>query len=111
MIETKKDKRFEMKMSKDLFQILTEKAKQTNLTKSELLRQSISSVTIKESSKDYPKILGNFNRIGNNINQIAHQLNSANLSNNLGEFDFNNLLNKLVIIEANLNTILSENKE
>lgn len=58
-------------------EVLEKKAKKTNLSKSELLRQAIYFTEIKESDKEYQnKKLFLLNNIANNINQIAKYCNT-----------------------------------
>lgn len=86
--------------------LLTLKASSTNRNNSEFLRCSIvdSNVSV-DSSRDRTKLISSLNRIGNNINQIAHVLNSSNMKNILNDVDYDNLLNELVIIESHLSRL------
>lgn len=102
-----KEKSISFRLSDELFMELEFKAKSCNLKPSEYLRQSISNIHIKENnSKDVQLVLGSINRIGNNINQIAKVLNIANNSNKLSDINYDNIIDKLVIIEEQMNTIL-----
>ena len=83
------------------------KSKASNMTASNYIRTSINNSKIKvDDSKDIGKLIGAINKVGNNINQIAYTLNKANNSNRLNDIDYNNILDKLIIIEYQLKEIL-----
>ena len=102
-----KDKQINLRLSQELYNMLKLKSKASNMTASNYIRTSINSSQIKiDNSKDIGKLIGAINKVGNNINQIAYTLNKANSSNKLNDIDYNNLLDKLTIIEYQLKDII-----
>lgn len=96
-----------LRISEELDNMLTLKAAAANKNRSDYLRDSISKSNVSiDTSKDIRLMLGSVNKIGNNINQIAHNLNIANNSNKLDDVNYNNILDKLTIIEYQLKEIL-----
>lgn len=96
-----------LRISEELDNMLTLKSAAANKNRSDYLRDSISKSNISiDTSKDIRLMLGSVNKIGNNINQIAHNLNIANNSNKLDDVNYNNILDKLTIIEYQLKEIL-----
>lgn len=104
-----KDKRVNIRLSKELFNMLTFKAIAAKKTTSEYIRESITTSDIKvDNSKDINRLISSLNLIGNNINQIAHNLNIANKSDKLDDINYNNLLDRLIIIEYKLKNISND---
>lgn len=102
-----KDRRFEVRLTNELYNTLELKSKAINMNKSEYIIKAIIDSDIKaDNSKDICMLLGSVNKIGNNINQIARNLNIANNSNKLDDINYNNILDKLTIIEYQLKDIL-----
>ena len=96
-----------LRISEELDNMLTFKAVASNKNRSDYLRDSILNTNILiDTSKDISKILGSINKVGNNINQIAHNLNIANKNNKLDDINYNNILDKLTIIEYQLKEAL-----
>ncbi|MEA2018243.1 MAG: plasmid mobilization relaxosome protein MobC, partial [Campylobacterota bacterium] len=95
-----KNKEFKFRLSEELYNMLQLKASASNMNASDYLRSAINTSDIKiDDRKDIGKLICSINRIGNNINQIAHNLNKANNSNKLDDINYNNILDKLTIIE------------
>lgn len=102
-----KDKQINLRLSQELYNMLQLKSRASNMTASNYIRTAINSSQIKiDNSKDIGKLIGSINKVGNNINQIAHTLNKANNSNKLKDIEYNNILNKLTIIEYQLKDII-----
>lgn len=102
-----KDKQINIRLNQDILNILELKSKAINMNKSEYIIKAIIDSDIKaDNSKDICMLLGSVNKIGNNINQIARNLNIANNSNKLDDINYNNILDKLTIIEYQLKDIL-----
>ena len=57
---------------------------------------------------DLVKVIQSQNKIGNNLNQIARVLNTAKIENVLNIVDYKNLIDKLEIIENQLENIYKE---
>jgi len=96
-----------LRISDELNNMLTLKSAAANKNRSDYLRDSISKSSIAiDTTKDRKMMLGSVNKIGNNINQIAHNLNIANNSNKLDDVNYNNILDKLTIIEYKLKELL-----
>ena len=100
-----------MRLSEEVIKTLTLKSRAINMNKTEYVTKAILDSYIKEdNSKDIARLIGSINKIGNNINQIAYNLNIAKNNNKLGEQNFEDLLNKLIIIEYKLKEVL-KNKQ
>ncbi len=96
-----------LRISEELDNMLTLKAISVNKNRSDYLRDSISKSNIAiDTSKDIKRLIGSINKVGNNINQIAHNLNIANKSNKLNDVDYNNIKDELTIIEHQLIEVL-----
>jgi hypothetical protein len=106
-----KDKQINLRLTNELFNQLTFKANTCGKSTSEFLRESIHNSEIKvDNSKNINEMIFQVNRIGNNLNQIAKNLNISNNENSLNDYDYENLLNELNIIEFLLIDILKEVK-
>lgn len=102
-----KDKTITIRLSDELYNMLQIKASASNMNTSDYIRTSINDSDIKvDNRKDIGKLIGSINKVGNNINQIAHNLNIANNSNKLDDINYNNILDKLTIIEYQLKEVL-----
>lgn len=102
-----KDKTITIRLSAELYNMLQIKASASNMNTSDYIRTSINESVIKvDNRKDIGKLIGSINKVGNNINQIAHNLNIANNSNKLDDINYNNILDKLTIIEYQLKEVL-----
>ena len=106
-----KNKILTVRLSDELYNELTFKAKSLGISNSDYLRQSIKNKEIKHSNKkDISLLLGAVNKIGNNLNQIAYNLNIANKKNELNDYEYDNLLATLLLINENLKAIINEYK-
>ena len=104
-----KDKQLNLRLSNELYLILQAKAQDSDYTVSEYIRRAISSSTVTQKDKNFGQLLGSINRIDNNINQISYSLNLAKSREDLSQFDFNELIEKLVSIEQYLIEVLNDN--
>lgn len=97
-----------VRLSDELHAELIIKSKSLNMSISEFIRSTIinSEVSYKTNAKDYGYLIGAINKIGNNINQIAHNLNIARNEKTLSNTDFDDLINQLIIINANVKSLL-----
>ncbi len=103
-----KDYAIKVRLSEELFTEILIKAKSLNMTNSEFIRSTIinAEVSYKTNAKDYGYLIGSINKIGNNINQIAHNLNIARNEKTFGDTDFDDILNQLIIINSNIKSLL-----
>lgn len=107
----KKEELFKFRISKNLKDLLELKSQYANMSASEFLRQFISSsnITIKPTKKrDLKELIWNINKIGVNINQLSHGLNYSIQLEKLDSYNYKNLINKLIIIESQLDSILEK---
>jgi len=100
------DKQLNMRLSNELFNMLVLKANAVNKSNSNYIRELISNNEVKEdNSKDIAKLIGTINRVGNNVNQIAHNLNIAKQNNKLDDVKYEDILNQLILIENSLSDL------
>lgn len=107
----KKEELFKFRISKDLKDLLELKSQYVNMSASEFLRQFISSSNINvkiNNKKDLKELIWNINKIGVNINQLSHGLNYSIQLEKLDSYNYQNLINKLIIIENQLDSILEK---
>lgn len=101
-----KKKTISLRLTNELYNLLQFKAA-SKISASDYIRQSITQSDIKvNNSKDIFALIGSVNKVGNNINQIAHTLNIANKNNNLNDIDYNNIIDSLLLIEYQLKDII-----
>jgi len=104
-----KDKRLNIRLSNELYNMLQFKATAAKKSNSDFIRQSILKSEIRvDESKNQFFIISSINKLGNNINQIAYVLNCANKSNNLNAVDYSNILDELIIIEKQLKVLIND---
>jgi hypothetical protein len=106
-----KDKMCRFRLSPELDDLLKLKSEKANLNASEFLRKFIesSSVVVKANNKkDLNKLILKLNNICTNINQLSHSLNYSIQMEKLDNYNYSNLINKLVIIENQLDLILEK---
>ena len=111
-IVMKKDE-FKFRISKELKDLLNSKSQEANMNSSEFLRELIlsSQINIKATNKkDIKELIWNINKIGVNINQLAYALNYSIEIKKLDNYSYQNLANRLLIIENRLDSILKEAK-
>ena len=109
-IVMKKDE-FKFRISKELKDLLNSKSQEANMNSSEFLRELIlsSQINIKTTNKkDLKELIWNVNKIGVNINQLAYALNYSIEIKKLDNYSYQNLANRLLIIENRLDSILKE---
>ena len=100
-----------IRMSRELKAMLMMKAKASGKTISEYIRELIATNEVKPTkSKDYGKLLGAVNIIGNNINQIARNLNTANKQGTLADENYDELLHLLLLIWNNTKALLDDER-
>lgn len=104
-----KDKLVKFRLTEELYNTLLIKASSSNKTVSEYMRESILNTNIKfDNSDNILSLIFQLKQIGNNLNQIAHNLNTANLKNELSDIKYDDLLNTLLSIEYSINEISHE---
>jgi hypothetical protein len=103
-------KRVQIKMEDEIYNTMVFKAKALGITNSSLVRNLILEQTVvsADTHKDYTRAIGLMSNLTNNINQIAHNLNIANKSGYLKDYDYDNLINMLTIIENNSENFVKE---
>lgn len=95
-------------MTGELFVELVIKAKSLNMSNSEYLRSTICNTELnyKTNEKDFGYLIGALNKIGNNINQIARNLNVARNEQTLNQVDYDDLMNQLIIINSEIKSLV-----
>jgi len=104
----KKTKMLRIRLSDTEYYLLREKSEQANKTMSDFLREYIITGKVKSKCKDLPFLILHLSKIGNNINQIAKNLNIAKKEGYLAEQDYDLLLDELMQINNNLKAILND---
>lgn len=97
-----------VRLTDELYTELLIKSRSLNMTNSDYLRNSIMNTKINYQTNDidYGYLIGAVNKIGNNINQIAHNLNIARNQKELNNQDYDDLLNQLLIINSNMKSLI-----
>ena len=104
-----KEKQINLRLTLSEFEQLEEIALSKKITKSELILNLVFDKKVsKQVSRDLIKVIQSQNKIGNNLNQIARVLNTAKIENVLNIVDYKNLIDKLEIIENQLENIYKE---
>lgn len=104
-----KEKQINVRVNQIEFDELKMKSDELKITKSEFILKLIFGEKIKKNTaKDNLKFLQAVNKIGNNLNQAVRTLHTKNMKNELKDTDYENLVNKLIIIENQLNNIYDE---
>ena len=104
----KKTKMLRIRLTNDEYNLLKEKADKAGKTMSELVRDYITKGKVNSKCKDLPSLILHISKIGNNINQIAKNLNIAKKEGYLAEQDYDLLLDELMQINLNLKAILND---
>jgi len=104
----KKNKMLRIRLTDDEYNLLKEKADKAGKTMSEFVRDYITKGKVNSKCKDLPSLILHLNKIGNNINQIARNLNIAKKEGYLAEQDYDLLLDELMQINNNLKAILND---
>ena len=105
------DKMFKFRLSQQQKQLLDSKAKALNMNSTQFLIKYIesSNINVKPTNKkDLKELIWNINKIGTNINQLSHGLNYSIQLEKLDSYNYKNLINKLIIIESQLDSILEK---
>ena len=99
-----KDKRIEIRVTEDFFQEFDQTVKATGLKRPNFFEQIFyqGKIVVK---KDYNTLIAQVIRVGVNLNEIAFVLNVANLRNALNNYDYQDLLIELKLIQNQLNRI------
>ena len=106
-----KDNRVTIRLSDEQYKALLIKAEASNKKISEYIRDTIVNSEVKaDTKKDYIYLIGAVNKIGNNLNQIAYNLNYARNRNKIDDIDYDNLLASLLLTENAFKNILEECK-
>lgn len=95
-------------MTEELFAELVIKAQSLNMTNSEYLRSAICNAELnyRTNEKDFGYLIGAINKIGNNINQIARNLNIARNEQSLNQVDYEDMMNQLIIINSEIKSLI-----
>lgn len=105
------NKMFKFRLSQQQKQLLNSKAKALNMNSTQFLIKYIESSNINvktNNKKDLKELIWNINKIGTNINQLTHGLNYSIQMEKLDSYNYKNLINKLFIIENQLDSILDK---
>ena len=107
-----KDAVVAFRLAQDEFAPFEELLLRSSMNKSEFFRSIFLSndkqVTLKERRPvDYQRLLYVANKAGNNLNQIAKQLNVAHKTGSINELDYRHAINQLVSINECFKGILN----
>ena len=95
------------RFDEEIIKTLDLKSKAVNMNRTEYITKAIIDSDIQvDNSRDIGRVIGSINKIGNNINQIAKNLNVARNENKLNEVDYNNILDRLIAVEYQLHNIV-----
>jgi len=102
--------RVQIKMSDEVFNTMNFKAKALGISNSKFVRSLIMEQTIvsSDNNKDVTRVKGLLGNLTNNINQISHNLNVANLKGDLSQIDYDNMINMLTIILNNTESYVND---
>lgn len=92
----KKTRMLRIRLTDGEYNILKQKAKQANKTMSDFVREYITTGKVKSKCKQLSSLILHLSRIGNNINQIAKNLNIARKEGSLSKQDYDLLLDELM---------------
>lgn len=97
-----------IRLSDELFAELLIKAQSLNMTVSDYVRGTICNTELnyRTNEKDFGYLIGAINRVGNNINQIAHNLNIARNEQSLDQVDYEDIMNQLIIINSEIKSLM-----
>jgi hypothetical protein len=97
-------------MSDEVFNTMTFRAKSLGINNSIFVRSLIMNQEIisSPSNKEYSRLIGLVAKFGNNLNQISHNLNLANVKGELGTVDYDNLINILTLLEYHIECTLND---
>jgi len=104
-----KTRMLRIRLSDTEYDLLKEKSEKTNKTMSDFIRDFITKGKVTKCRKEnLSSLILHLSLIGNNINQIAKNLNIANKQGNLSEQDYDLLLDELMQINLNLKALLDD---
>lgn len=104
-----KDKNINIRLSSSLYYMLQFKSASANLKVSDYVRTLIIKNEVKfNNKKDVGKLIGAINRVGNNLNQIAHGINKVNVINKNEKINCDEILEELIYIENLLQEFLRD---
>jgi len=104
-----KTKMLRIRLTQEQYDLLKEKSERADKTMSDFVRDFIVKGKVTKCRKEnLSSLILHLSRIGNNINQIAKNLNIARLNNELGEQDYDLLLDELMQINLNLKALLDD---
>jgi hypothetical protein len=99
-----------LRLSVPLIKKIVMDSKSLNMSKAEYVSGCINNAKLnyRLMRKDMVVIGRGVKKIGNNINQIAHVLNTANITDKLGDIEYDKLLDKLLDIELAIKELDNE---
>lgn len=97
-----------IRLSDELFAELLIKSQSLNMTVSDYVRGTICNTELnyRTNEKDFGYLIGVINKVGNNINQIAHNLNVARNEQSLDQVDYEDIMNQLIIINSEIKSLM-----
>lgn len=97
-----------VKLTDELYAEILIKSQSLNMTISDYIRGTIvnTELNYRTSEKDFGYLIGAINKIGNNINQIARNLNIARNEQSLNQADYEDLMNQLIIINSEVKNLI-----
>ena len=109
MSKIKKEVQYNFKATKEEIALMKIKAKSANISVSALIRSSVNSSIISFNDEaQIDKLTASINWVGNNLNQVAHVLNIANLNNFLRDTDFDEMKDILKKISIDIEEIKND---
>ena len=108
MEKVKFAKKLTIRLNKETYQKLKEKTAELGLTQSQYLRQIIVKGKATKKCKNLNSLILHISKIGNNLNQIAKNLNIAEKKGSLSGVDYDLLLDELMQINNNLKALLND---
>jgi predicted transcriptional regulator len=102
-----KDKIISIRLSEAEYRRAVTLAAAANKKVSEVYREAVNHADVKfNDAKDFAGLIAALNHIGNNINQIARVLNTANKKGELDAVDYDDLKNSLLIIAEGIKELV-----
>ena len=97
-----------LRLTDELYAELLIKSQSLNMTVSDYLRGTICNTELnyRTNEKDLGYLIGAINRIGNNLNQIAHNLNIARNEQSLNNVDYEDIMNQLIIVNPEIRSLI-----
>ena len=101
-----KNKIVSVRLSEAEYQRAALQAEAANKKVSELFREAVNDSEIQfNDAKDFASLIASLNWIGNNVNQIAKVLNTANKQGSLSDVDYSDIKDTLYIIMHNIKEV------